>query len=133
MGSGNDTLIGGNDNDTLRGGAGDDLLIGNAGADRIDSGANDDPNKIDAGAANRAFGIAVSNFTLFDATTNKAIGTVGDGATLNLAKLPTKFNVVANLSAANGGGSVALHLRRAVRPHRERQAVRAGRRHERRR
>lgn len=106
-GSGNDTIIGSNGADTLRGGAGDDMLIGGAGKDRLDAGKNDDPLKINP-AANRAFGISVKRFTLYDAKTSKAIGTITDGATLNLAKLPKKLNVVANLNSSNGKGSVSF-------------------------
>jgi PKD repeat protein len=106
-GSGNDTVIGGNGDDTLRGAAGDDMLLGQAGRDRVDAGPGDNPLKI-APAANKAFGISVASFTLVDASTKKTIGTISDGATLNLAKLPKKVTILANLSAANGGGSVGF-------------------------
>ncbi|MEA2709748.1 MAG: hypothetical protein QOF78_2349 [Phycisphaerales bacterium] len=106
-GSGNDTVIGGNDNDTLRGGAGDDLLIGGAGQDRLDAGANDDPLKINP-VTNRAYSVSVTSFTLFDAETQQAVGTVNNGDTLNMASLPAKLNIVANLSGGIGTASVGF-------------------------
>ncbi len=42
LGSGNDTLAGGDHNDILRGGAGNDVLRGNAGADTLEGNADND-------------------------------------------------------------------------------------------
>jgi PKD repeat protein len=105
-GSGSDTLIGGNGNDTLVGGGGDDLLIhGGIGSDKINAGNGDDPTKIwpHKNAANTT---AVTSLSIIDVSTGKVVMTLNDGATLDLAKLPKKINVVANVSTGGEKGSV---------------------------
>jgi PKD repeat protein len=105
-GSGSDTILGGSQPDTLMGGTGDDLIVsGGQGADKVDAGAGDDPSNIwpHKSTANP---VSVASFTLIDATTNQAIATLNDGSKLNLATLPKKLNVRANLSVANYDGSV---------------------------
>jgi hypothetical protein len=99
-GAGSDTIFGGNGADSLRGNEGDDLIVGAAGPDKINAGANDNPNSISAAATSK---LKVDSFTLVDATTNKVVGTLANGAQLDLATLPKRMNVKANLSGGDVG------------------------------
>jgi uncharacterized repeat protein (TIGR02543 family) len=54
-----------------------------------------------------AVAIQVTSFTLVNATTNQPIQTLANGATLNLATLPTRYlNVRANVNAAATGSKI---------------------------
>ncbi len=48
----------------------------------------------------------ITGFTLINADTDKAIGTIKDGVVLNLAKLPKNLNIAANVSGGKNGQSV---------------------------
>ena len=104
-GSGSDSIFGGTGNDSLTGGAGDDLLLGQGGSNKINAGAGDDPTAI-APVKNSANPNAVTQLNLIDATTNEVIGTLTNGATLNLAKLPARMNVQAIVTSGAMSGSV---------------------------
>src|SRR5688572_22387223 len=100
-GSGSDTVLGGAGADSLNGGAGDDLLYGQSGPDKINAGKGDDADRISP-RKNKANKTAIRKFVLIDANTNKTIGTLVNGATLNLAKLPRRMNVAASVNGKTG-------------------------------
>ena len=105
-GGGSDTVFGGHEPDTLMGNGGDDLLLGGGqGADKVDAGSGDDPTKVWPRKSTDN-PVSVTSFTLIDATTDNVLGTLSNNSTLNLAALPSKVNVRANLSDANYDGSV---------------------------
>jgi len=96
-GGGSDTVMGGAGNDTLSGGGGDDLLLGQGGSNKINAGSGDNASTISPihHSDNKT---TVTKFNLIDAVTNEVIATLGDGATINLSKLPDRLNVQAIVS-----------------------------------
>ncbi len=104
-GGGSDTVMGGAGNDTLSGGGGDDLLLGQGGSNKINAGNGDNANTITP-VHHSDNSTSVTKFNLIDAKTNEVIATLGDGSTINLAKLPDRLNVQAIVSSGGEDGSV---------------------------
>ncbi len=113
--AGNDRLNAGKGRDLLRGGTGADTIVSTAGDDAKGNGGSDkvvlstdgktidaSTRELDANGLPRAL-----TFSLINADTNQPIAgyeNLSNGATLDLAKLPTRnLNISANVPAAFGG------------------------------
>lgn len=114
-GDGNDRIHGRAGNDTIDGGSGNDTLFGEGGNDFFDNVEKYDKvyggrgrDNISAITSNRSTNPAstssiprITSFSLIDATKgNKVVGyhSIDTGNVLDLAKLPSKLNIAANLN-----------------------------------
>jgi len=108
--AGNDTIMGSGGSDSLSGGNGDDVLVSNGGRDQL-RGADGNDVSFYGTATDFSTGVAAGaspnlsvnsstlsgiTFVLYDADTDQRIVTLTEGATINLATLPTRnLNIVA--------------------------------------
>jgi hypothetical protein len=101
--NGNDTILAGHGNDVIRTNGGDDFINDGPGADSVIAGNGDDPDSVGTRPGS-SYTVAVKSFTLIDSVTNQPIGTLLNGAVINLATLTARhLNVTANLSGASSG------------------------------
>ena len=97
---GNDSLFGEGGNDTLDGGSGTDSLVGSSGTDVLKNGEQGEASTSTPSSSTTS-SVSVSALEIWDATLNKKFQTLSSGSTIDLAKIPAKFTLVAQGSAAS--------------------------------
>ncbi|MEA2709745.1 MAG: hypothetical protein QOF78_2346 [Phycisphaerales bacterium] len=101
---GHDSIYGNGGNDSLFGDAGNDLLDGGTGTDSLNGGTGTNTLKNGETAAPAPTTNAAANITaleIWNAATRTKVQTLTSGSTLDLAKLPAKFTLIAQGTAGS--------------------------------